>query len=130
MLFPSFVTPSINGTLPSITSAIADGDIQPLTCADPWQLFVQWALADYDNTAYRLDVEYSEDAVPITWAPLWSDCGNLTDDTDVTLQYGDGGGSGDTAYRTYRLTISRRSDSAVIDVMDSNTASVLYDACP
>jgi hypothetical protein len=100
----------------------------------PWTQTISWTVTAPDDTLYRLDIDEAIDAAGTAYAAMATNLSTATGtiDHDTGVSGNAGGTTGPTTYyRKYKVKIIRRSDSAVIDFMETTqgTATFYRDLC-
>ena len=126
MLVPRMMVSSAYGStnIESVTAVTS----RPMSCADSWQITVSWVIHNPNNTLYSLTLT-KELPIPQTIVLSNQTCasGNYVFDTGL---YGDTTGSGNTTEYKFQVRLVQRSNSAVVQTMDSNSEIEQWTACP
>lgn len=99
-----------------------------------WIGILSWITTNPNDTLYQIDIDASTEQTPSSFSSIitgqTTSTSSYNDDTGLT---GNTGGSNDpvTHWRTYRVKLVRKSDSAVMEQVDTGTISITFfsDAC-
>ena len=106
--------------------------VDPDCSGQDWHVTASWTMALSDDTQYKLTVEKATNAGGTEWANWLTDATTYTDnEVDSTGKQGlvDGTSNPVTSYRRYRMTVIRRSDSAVIQTVSTTVVQVVTGDC-
>lgn len=125
MLVPRMMVTSAYGS--TRIDDLTNGQTRSMSCFDSWQLTVNWTIHNPNNTLYSLSLFLLQPSSTTLLTNQTCASGSYMYDTLIT---GDPMGTTNTTSVQFRLQLIQRSDSAVIQTLDSNTVSQQWTACP
>lgn len=117
---------------PRIEAASCVTATNPDCSGQDWHVMASWTMALSDDTQYKLTVERATNAGGTDWANWLTDATTYTDnEVDSTGKEGlvDGTSNPVTSYRRYRMSVIRRTDSALIQTVSTNIVQVVTGDC-
>lgn len=98
-----------------------------MSCMDSWQVTVSWVIQNPNNALYSLTLRLEQPSVTVLLTN--QDCASGTYMYETNL-YGDTSTPYNSTNVEFQLRLIQRSDSAVIQSVNSDVVNVQWTACP
>jgi len=125
MLVPRMMVTSAYGS--TRIDALTAGTTRVMSCSDSWQVTASWTIHNPNNTLYSLSLYLVQPSSTTLLTNQTCASGNYVYDTAIT---GDPSTPLNSTNVEFQLRLIQRSDSAVIQTVNSNVDNEQWTTCP